>query len=368
MLLYNLQYFAKDGEGGEKTEQPTAKKLKDARDKGQVAKSKELVSGLMLLGLFLTVKIYVGTLGEGFLEIFSFVYNKIPDLAGRSVEQMNSSIMSTFMSYGLIRILLLAAPFFAVAVIIAFVTDLVQVKWNISTEQLKPKFSKLNPVSGFKRIISTRSLFELGKAILKVGVITYVAYSTLRDKAGVIRQFYEIPLNSALSLIGEIIIDAGIKISMLYMIVALADFIYEKWKFKEDMKMTKQEVKEEYKNTEGDPKIKGKIRQKMMEASRRRMMQAVPQADVVITNPTHFAVAIKYDSEVARAPIVVAKGMDHLAQRIKEVAKENKVEIVENKPLARALYHGVELDQEIPPELYQAVAEVLAFVYNQKKK
>ena len=169
-------------------------------------------------------------------------------------------------------------------------------------------------------------------------------------------------------MIAEIVTDLGIRISIFYMLIAAGDFIYQKFKFKNDMKMTKQEIKEEFKQQEGDPAVKGKIRQKMMEVSRRRMMQALPQADVVITNPTHFAVAIKYDPEVADAPIVIAKGEDYLAARIKEAAKEYKIEIVENKPLARMLYANVDVGQAVPPELYQAVAEVLAFVYHLQGK
>lgn len=165
---------------------------------------------------------------------------------------------------------------------------------------------------------------------------------------------------------GILIINTGIKISIVYLVIGLADFIYQKHKFNEDMKMTKQEVKDEYKNTEGDPQIKGRQRRKMQEVSQKRMMQDVPKADVVITNPTHFAVALKYEAEVSSAPVVLAKGEDYLAQKIKEVARENKIEIVENKPLARMLYHNVDVGAEIPPELYQAVAEVLAAVYKAK--
>ena len=168
------------------------------------------------------------------------------------------------------------------------------------------------------------------------------------------------------TLVGTLIINTGIKISIVYLVIGLADFIYQKHKFNEDMKMTKQEVKDEYKNTEGDPQIKGRQRRKMQEVSQKRMMQDVPKADVVITNPTHFAVALKYEAKVSSAPVVLAKGEDYLAQKIKEVARENKIEIVENKPLARMLYHNVDVGAEIPPELYQAVAEVLAAVYKAK--
>ena len=179
---------------------------------------------------------------------------------------------------------------------------------------------------------------------------------------------YEIPLYAAVAHIGTLVLDIGLRISLVLLIVGFADFAYQKYKHKKSLKMTKQEVKDEWKNAEGDPAIKGKIKQKMREVSQRRMMQSVPQADVVITNPTHLAVAIKYDREEAPAPVVVAKGQDLIAQRIKDMAKENNVRIVENKPLARSLYTTVEIGQMIPPEMYQAVAEILAVVWQQKGK
>ena len=175
---------------------------------------------------------------------------------------------------------------------------------------------------------------------------------------------YDIPLLQVILLVGSIVIDAGLQISLVYLIVGIADWFYQKHKFKEDMKMTKQEVKDEYKNTEGNPEIKGRQRSRMREASQRRMMQSLPSADVVITNPTHYAVAIKYDASQYSAPVVVAKGEDYLAMKIREAAKEHQIEIVENKPLARMLYANVDVGEEVPPELYQAVAEVLAFVYS----
>ena len=226
---------------------------------------------------------------------------------------------------------------------------------------------KFNPINGFKRIFSSDSVFELLKSILKVLLIIYVAYLSIRNEANDLFILYEIPLIQAIMLCGSIILDTGLKISIVYLVIGIADYIYQKHKFNEDMKMTKQEVKDEYKNTEGNPEIKGRQRQKMREVSQRRMMQDVPKADVVITNPTHYAVALKYDAETSRAPIVLAKGEDFLAQKIKEAAKEHHIEIVENKPLARMLYANVDIGQEIPPELYQAVAEVLAMVYNTRQ-
>lgn len=367
MIELNLQYFA-DGPGGEKTEQPTAKKLSDARKEGQVAKSRELGSAVLLLGFFVTLKVVLSFVGEGFLEVFHMIYNKIPDYAQVEASDVNVIEYGTIMTQMLLKMIVIMLPFFAMGVVLSVIVDVSQVKWEITGKPLMPKFSKLDPIKGFKKIFSSRSLFELVKSIAKIGIIAYLVYDTLKDKAGLIQLFYEISLNSALAQIGDIVLDMGIKISIFYLILGFADYIYEKFKFKKDMMMTKQEVKEEYKQSEGDPQIKSKIRQRMREASRRRMMQALPEADVVITNPTHLAVAIKYDSDAHKAPVVLAKGEDFLAQKIKEVAKEHKVEIVENKPLARMLYYNVDIDEEIPPELYQAVAEVLAFVYNQKNR
>lgn len=364
ILAYNLQFFAKDGPGGEKTEPATAKKLEDARKEGQVAKSKEIGLGLSLLSLFLILKITIGWIGEKLLECFSMIYGRIPDMIRQQDGMIPAAAFSGVFRNMLLRILLILAPFLLVGSVVAFVGDLVQVKWKPTFKPMKPKLSKMNPAKGLKKIISPNSLLELGKAILKISLIAYVVYTTLRDKAGILLSMYDIPLMQAVSATGNIVINLGIKISAIYMVIAGLDYLYQKWKFAEDMKMTKQEVKEEYKNAEGDPKVKGKIRQRMQEASRRRMMQSVPEADVVITNPTHYAVAIKYDADAYAAPMVTAKGEDFLAQKIKEVAKENHVEIVENKPLARMLYANVEIGELIPPELYQAVAEVLAMVYH----
>ncbi len=366
-LKYNLQFFA-DGPGGEKTEPATAKKLNDARQKGQVAKSREIANGFGLLALFLVIKIWAGSIGTQFLEVFSAIYNKIPELVvswnGHGPEQDVAVIFTNM----LVRLLIMLVPIFIVAVLVAFLSDVAQVKWVIAKKAMEPKLSKLNPLSGFKRIFSMNSLVELIKSIAKIFIIGYVSYSFLRDKLSLLFTLYDMALMQAVQLVAELIVDLGIRISLVYIVLAFVDYAYQKYKFAKDMKMTKQEVKDEYKQSEGDPKVKGKIRQKMQEASRRRMMQQLPTADVVITNPTHYAVAIKYDPEVADAPLVLAKGADYLAAKIKEIAKENKVEIVENKPLARMLYANVEVGQAVPPELYQAVAEVLAFVYKLQGK
>jgi len=363
----NLQFFAKMGPGGEKTEEPTAKKLEDSRKEGQVAKSQELTGACSLLAMFLTLKFCCTYLAQNFVDNFSLVYNKIPDIIVLWNNRLETRDIAIFIKEILIRIILAMGPFLLVGVAVAFVTNVVQVKWKPTLKPLKPKFSKLNPVNGVKRLFSKEKLVELAKSIIKVAIIYYVVVGVLKDKLGLLLNLYDLSLKSAIQVTGQLVIDVGLRISLVYIVVGFADFGYQKWKFKDDMKMTKQEVKDEMKNSEGDPAVKGQQKRKMREASQRRMMQNIPQADVVITNPTHFAVALQYDSELADAPIVVAKGADYMAQRIKDIAKENGVEIVEDKPLARMLYHNVELGELVPPELYQAVAEVLAFVYNLKK-
>ena len=366
-LRYNLQFFA-DGPGGEKTEPATQKKLSDARNKGQVAKSREIANGFGLLALFLLIRFWVGTMGGQFLNVFTTTYNKIPEIVTFWNGNMPEKDIYILFQNTTIQIIIILAPIFIIAVLVAFLCDVAQVKWKIAKKAMEPKLSKLNPISGFKKIFSANAIVELIKAVAKLVLIGIVVYSYIKDKWQLLFTLYDMPLMQALQLIAECITDLGIRISVFYLIIAFADFAYQKYKFAKDMRMTKQEVKDEYKQQEGDPKVKGKIRQKMQEASRRRMMQDLPTADVVITNPTHYAVAIKYDPEVAEAPIVLAKGSDYLAAKIKEVAKENKIEIVENKPLARMLYANVDIGQVVPPELYQAVAEVLAFVYKVQGK
>ena len=368
ILEYNLQFFAKDGPGGEKTEAPTAKKISDARKEGQVAKSREIANAFGLLALFVLMKVYVGKIGIGLLEYFSGVYNQIPDTVQMYDGRVPVAAMSVLIKSMAYQLAVICIPVLLVGFVVAFVCDVVQVKWNPTTKPLQPKFSKLDPIKGFSRIFSVSSLVELVKSVAKIGVIAYMVYSYLKDRADEIFLLYDIGLKQAVAYVGEIVTDLGIRIAAVYMVIAFLDYFYQKWKFNEDLKMTKQEVKDEYKNAEGDPQIKGKQKQRMREASMRRMMQQLPEADVVITNPTHYAVAIKYDPDKFDAPYVLAKGEDFLAQRIKEIAKENNIEIVENKPLARMLYANVDIGGLVPPELYQAVAEVLAFVYHLQGK
>ena len=360
LLKYNLQFFAND-EGGEKTEEPTAKKLSDARDEGQAPRSQDLNTAAMLIVLILGVKIFGGFIYDRIYETYYYVMTNMSDYA---TNEFTLGRSENLFHLGMREILFTILPISLIGVLVAFVVGVWQVKWKITTKPLKPKPSKLNPIKGMKRIFSKDKLVELLKALIKLGVLFWVVYSYIQDEWGLIINIYQLDPVNAVHLIIETVLDIAFRVAVVFLMIAFADWIYQKRKFRKDMKMTKQEVKDEYKNSEGNPEIKGAIRRKMQEASRRRMMQALPEADVVITNPTHLAVALKYDKDSAEAPIVTAKGADFLAEKIKEIARENRIQIVENKPLARMLYHNVEIGAEIPPELYQMVAEILAYVYS----
>lgn len=368
VLAYNLQFFAKDGPGGEKTEPATSKKLDDVRKEGQVAKSKELISAVSLLALFVLIKVYIGIVGEKLLKVFQDFYNTFDKIISSSATGLPMNLSLEAVKQMLISIVLIAAPFLIVAVIIAFLLNVLQQKWMVTANPLQPKASKISPLSGFKRIFSVKQLVELLKAIAMMAVIGIVAYQTIKDKLPLILTFYNIPLYTAIAAVGNILVDMGIRVSAVFLIIGFADLIFQRHKFKTDNMMTKQEVKDEFKNSEGDPQVKGQVKRRMMEISRRRMMEALPEADVVITNPTHFAVALKYEPNSGKAPVVIAKGADYLAFQIKDKAKEYHIEIVENKPLARILYHNVDIGMEIPPELYQVVAEILARVLQPGKQ
>ena len=358
-IPYNLQLFAND-EGGEKTEEATPKKLQDAREEGQAPRSQELNTAAMLLVLVIGVKIFGGFIYDRIYETYYYVMTNMADYATNEFTQLRSQ---NLFHLGMREVLFTILPISLIGVLVAFVVGVKQVKWKITTKPLKPKGSKLNPIKGFKKIFSKDKIVELVKSLVKLGVLFWVVYSYIQDEWGSITNIYQLDVASAVHLIIDTVLDIALRVALVFLVIAFADWFYQKRKFKKDMRMTKQEVKDEYKNSEGNPEIKSAIRRKMQEASRRRMMQELPEADVVITNPTHLAVALKYDKDTSEAPVVVAKGADFLAERIRAIARENHIEIVENKPLARMLYHNVDIGAEIPPELYQTVAEILAYVY-----
>lgn len=363
VIDYNLQFFAGSNDGGEKTEKPTERKRTKAREEGQVAKSMEVTTALMLVIMFSAIKLFTPYIYEKLQNMYKHVYSKFK----LATDELTINFAVEIVKYTLTGILEILLPFFAIVVAIGLVGNFLQVGWKPSAKTMKPKFNKLSPLQGFKRLFSLRSLMELLKALLKISIIIVIVYFSIKGKEDLILLVYDLSLLDGLKLMTDLALDIGIKVGAFYIIVAVVDYIYQRYSLEKQLKMTKQEVKQEYKETEGNPEIKSKIRQKMREASMKRMMQDLPNADVIITNPTHFAVAIKYDSEESLAPVVIAKGVDILAAKIKSVAIDNDIEIVENKPLARTLYYTVDIGNEIPAELYQTVAEVLAFVYNLKK-
>lgn len=361
-FAYNLQFF---GEGGDKTEKATPKKLEDARKEGRVARSSDLINGIMLLLMFFVLRIFGNFMAKGFLESFVKYYNKTADISMEIFDVKQAVNLGNEIVFDIV---IACLPVLIGSFLVAFVGNVVQIGWKVTTKPLKPKLDRLNPIGGLKRMFSQEKVVELIKSILKILAIAIVAYNEVKDRWQFILNLYDFEFMQAIVNIFDIVLDVGVKISVLFVIIGIADFGYQKWKHLHDLRMSKQEVKDEMKQSEGDPQVKGRIRQKMREGARRRMMQELPKADVVITNPTHFAVAIKYDKEKAEAPYVLAKGADYVAATIKEAAEEHDIEIVENKPLARMLYYNVEIGEQIPPELYQMVAEVLAYVYSIKNK
>lgn len=351
----NLQLFA-DTTG--KTEKATPKKREELRKKGQVMQSREVTSNLILLMVFLSFKLVGNYLYAEFKSLFNLF---LTDTAAYNLHDPNE--IMRLAAFAALEIAKMAAPFLIIALLVGILGSYFQVGFLFTLEPIRPKFSHINPINGLKRIFSSRSLFELVKSIAKVVIVAWVAWSSIQA------EFLNLTKLMALDL-GQIVmytlgsaVDIGIKICLALLAVSAVDYFFQWRKYEKDIRMTKQEVKEEYKQLEGNPEVRSRIRQKQREISMRRMLSEVPKADVVITNPTHYAVAIKYEPQKKPAPYVVAKGADYMAERIKEVARNSKVEIVENKPLAQALYQ-VDIGEAIPPELYRAVAEVLAFVYN----
>ncbi len=359
----NLQFFE-----GEKTEEATSKKRTEARKEGQVAKSQEIGTAFLFLTSFFVLKMTAGYIAVNLQNIITDTFQLIKDYDQFMVENPGDKLISQMFALYAVRVSLIIGPLLLAIMAVGIVTNVMQVGWKPTSKVLQPKFSKLNPLKGFKRMFSLMSVVELLKSLLKLGIIGAIVYSTLADEILIIPQTPFYSLTESIIYYANVAYDLGITVGFAYLGIAIFDYVFQKWKHNKDLKMSKQEVKDEYKQTEGNPEIKGKIRQKMREASMRRMMQDIPSADVIITNPTHFAVAIRYKHNQDIAPTVVAKGADHLAKRIREAAKENDIEIVENKPLARSLYASVEVGEQIPPELYQSVAEILAFVYKLKNK
>ncbi|AOZ94236.1 flagellar biosynthesis protein FlhB [Paenibacillus crassostreae] len=353
----DLQLFS-----GEKSEKATPKKRGDARKKGQVSKSTELSGSITLLSAFICLLIFGGYFKERIVFLYTDIFiNRL------TTEITINNVMMMFREYG-IQILLLLAPLFLVLIVMALISSIMQVGFLLTGEPLKMQFSKLSPIKGFQNIFSMRSLVEFAKSILKMIVIGYLVYTTLWGKKVEIASLSEINIDNILIFMVDLTMDLGIKIAIALLILAVFDFIYQRYEHEKGLKMSKQDIKDEYKKMEGDPLVKGKIKERQRRMAMQRMMQEIPNADVIITNPTHFAIALKYDASEMEAPTIIAKGQDYVALRIREIAKEHGIITMENKPLARALYKRAEIGDSIPADLFQAVAEVLAYVYKLKGK
>ncbi len=354
-FAFDLQLFA-----GEKTEDPTSKRLSDAKKKGQIGRSQEFSAAFVLLSGFFAMKVLGPSIYGEIAEYTIYVFGHL----NQNID--TESVMRIFI--GIVYILMKTAlPIMLIIMVVGLIINLMQVGINFTTEPLGFKFGNLNPIAGFGRMFSKRALLELVKSILKILIIGAFIYRYLMDEIMQMPTFIYLDLRTSLEQIAEVIFFLSVKICMVFLILAILDLAYQKWQTKQDLKMSKDEVKEEMKQSEGDPQIKGKIKQKQRQMAMQRMMKEVPKADVIVTNPTHFAVALKYSAGMV-APLVVAKGQDLVAQRIKALARDAGVAIVENRPLARALYAAVEIGDAVPQELYKSVAEVLAYVYRLKKK
>jgi len=351
------------GGAGEKTERATPKRKKDERKKGNVFSSKDLVAAFFIIIVFLTIKIFSKSMYGNLLNSMTYWINISSSFTGFSQENINQIFLEGFKTF-----LVVAGPLLIVGFIIPIIFTGLQTRFVFSMEALKFKFSHLNPIEGIKKLFSLRSLVELVKNLIKIAIIVSIIYTQIKDRLVELVKLFDVDIKIAVLYLCSAIYTTVITIAIVFIFLGILDVVYQWYEYEKNLKMTKQEIKEEYKQMEGDPQIKGKIKQKQREMSQARMMQEVPNADVIIRNPTHFAVAIKYDPEKNHAPQVVAKGMDTVALKIIEIATENNVAMQEDKPLARALYDAVEIGQEIPEEFYHTVAEILAFVYELKQK
>ena len=358
IIFFDLQFFAEE----EKTEEATPKRKSEARKRGQVLVSPELSSAAVLLVFF----VFFNSFGLLIVKQISLFIHQI------FTQYISSELTIPSVYHLFLRFLLIFAqtvlPFAMTILLAGLAINYMQVGWLFTLEPLRPKFHIFNFANAVKRIFSPQTVATLLKSIAKFIIIIYLVYQVLRQEWLGFLQLSNMEFVVMGGWLWKVIYKIGTRISLMMLVMAFADYAFQRWQYKKGLRMTKQEVKDEYKQAEGDPKVRGKIRSKQMEFAMRRMMQAVPSADVVITNPVHFAVALKYDERKMSAPVVVAKGEGYIALRIREIAEQSGVIIVENPPLAQTLYKTVDIGREVPADLYQAVAEVLAYVYRLKRQ
>lgn len=346
-----------------RTETATPKKREDERKKGNIFQSADVVSAFSIFAVFLALKL---ALPYAYRYLSNFFIRFVA--YGKTVPTLGEDFALDACREAMAAVLLVAAPVLAAAVLAATVATGAQTRFKFSREHIKFKLSNISPLQGIRRLFSLRSVMELVKSVVKTAVIGYILYVQMKGICNrCIAMMSEDVMQATVSLLGGIM-DLVIRISAVFLAMAALDYLYRWWEYERNIRMTKQEVKEEYKQLEGDPEIKGRIRQQQRSMARNRMMRQVPQADVVVRNPTHFAVALKYDPRKDNAPVVLAKGQDYVALRIVEIAQQCRIPMKEDRPLARALYASTEVGREIPPEFYNALAEIMAWVYQMKKE
>lgn len=355
----NLQLFA---EGGDKTEEPTPHRRREARKRGQVMKSTEMNAAFGMAGMVFFFVLYRRYFLDGFT---SLMRHSMGQLRGDSLEMFSFDYLARF---ALEQYLLLAAPFLLTALLLGFLSNLLQVGFLVSSETIKPQANRINPLEGFKRIISRRALFEMAKSLLKVSIVGAVSYLYLRAQLPKLLLLLAQEAGLFVSVLVRVLQGLALWVAAVFLFLALIDYLYQRYEFQKSLRMSKKEVQDEFKNLEGDPHVRARQRERQRAIIQQRSLADVPEATVVITNPTEFAVALRFIEKEDQAPVLVAKGAGRMALRIREVAGENNVPIIEDPPVARLIFAQVDLGQEVPEDLYQAVAEILALVYRLQEK
>ncbi len=350
-------------QGQEKTEAPTEKKRRESREEGQVAFSRELPSAALLAGILLTLIATSPLILDAFREMTTKIFREMSKANELSIDSLYD--LSGEIYYTLLPAF---APFASIIVLVGILASILQVGVQITLKAIAPKFNKISPLTGLKRLFSTQSLADFLKSMAKLIIVGIVGYITYMDKITELNGLFVATPEAILEYNFTVVAEVSGKIVLALVAIAIFDYLYQRWHHEKQLMMTKQEVKEETKQTEGDPQLKARIRQIQREMSNARMMQEVPKADALIVNPTHFSVAILYDRDVMEAPEVTAKGTDHMALRMRTVARENSVPILERPELARDLYANVEIGESIPERFYKAIAEILAFVYRLRSR
>ncbi|MBI5701212.1 flagellar biosynthesis protein FlhB [Candidatus Saganbacteria bacterium] len=350
-------------EGGDKSEEPTPHRLREAREKGQVAKSKEITTAVLLLLSYYVLRYTGDFTWRELVGMAQGLFLQVP----ASANEFSFSFVGYALLIGLKGLAVALLPIFSIVFLAALIAEGLQTGLVFSFDPINPKFERLNPMEGFKKIFSLQGLVETVKSILKIIIVFYITWAAIQDDLQKIVVLMDGLPWDALVLGGSIAYKVAIRVGLFYILIAILDYLYKRWEFTKGLKMTKQEIKEEYKRLEGDPQIKQRMRDLQRQVAYQRMMTSVPKADVVVTNPTHIAVALQYDQSKMKSPLVLAKGERKHAEKIKQIAEENEIPIVENEPLARSIYRTTGVGREIPRELYQAVAEVLAHIYKLKR-